>query len=307
MLTEGPHTLTLIATDAAGHTTTNPPIPITVTHQPVGPRTSADFTGDGIPDLITVSGGRPWLSAGDGDGGYSPAVPLAADPGWNGVVAIAAVDPTGAGTNMLIATHADGSLWVSTVDATGALTPPHQVSGPSTVGAAPPLVAAGQFLGNGADQLVILTAAGVPHLWTVDSLGDVNDDGPVIGAVSWGQVSYMFAGDFTGDGIADIVTVDPSGRATLHAGDGGGGFATSVPTWQELTFPATAQPFATNAIVTAQTGPEVVFTSAIGVTTRLVPGPTGDQFVPATLSVPTTPPKIAPAVKKSHQALRQAI
>src|SRR5262249_25120829 len=135
-LSEGPHTLTATVTDAAGHTVTSAPVPFTVSHQPSGPRAVADWTGDGNADLLTAAGGQLWLSAGDGQGQYGAPVSLSADPAWNGAVAVAVSDFTGGGVQTLIATHADGSMYVAAPDATGKLSAPRQVL-PATQGFTP--------------------------------------------------------------------------------------------------------------------------------------------------------------------------
>ena len=162
------HTLTLEALEDRTVPTFLPPVTL-----PVGidPRTvtAADLTHDGKPDLVVVNGGASSTSQsvsvlrGNGDGSFQPAVTTAVVNGGpgNGIAQSVAVgDFNGDGTpDVALNTSGPSGPAVEILlgKGDGSFQPNHLIL---PVGQTPLSVAAGDFDGNGALDLVIVPLLG---------------------------------------------------------------------------------------------------------------------------------------------------
>lgn len=78
------------------------------------------------------------------------------------------------------------------------------------------VVAAGDFVGDGRPDLLARDAAGRLLLFESNGFGDLATSGQVVG-VGWSGMTTIIGGsDLTGDGFADIVARDSSGRLLVY-------------------------------------------------------------------------------------------
>jgi sugar lactone lactonase YvrE len=186
---------------------------------------SADFNGDGIPDMAVLNTGSKTVSIllGNGDGSFTQAAgsPFAAgtDPTWiatgdfnsDGNADLAVVDYQGNAVIILLG-NGDGTFTAA-------------AASPVSVGSEPYAVVIGDFNGDGKPDMAV----------TLDSPGLVavllgNGDGSFTAASGspWtvGQDPYQIVtGDFNGDGRLDLATADfGENTVMLLLGNGDGTF-----------------------------------------------------------------------------------
>ena len=99
--------------------------------------------------------------------------------------------------------------------------------GPSTIGSGWSVMnhvfAAGDFSGDGHEDVMARDAAGRLHLYRGDGTGGWLGWGVV--GTGWGHMTAIFSpGDFSGDGNADVLARDGAGNLWLYPGDGNGGW-----------------------------------------------------------------------------------
>ncbi|MGW2640139.1 FG-GAP-like repeat-containing protein [Streptomyces sp. NPDC001348] len=190
--------------------------------------TKGDFTNDGVTDLMAVWGdGSLHLYKGDGKGEFTAGVTVTeAGSTWGTVKQLASGDFNGDGIADLMAIWNDGTLHLDTGKGDGQLAPGVKVNtGGSTWGTVKQL-ASGDFNGDGIADLMAIWNDGTLHVYTGDGTGQVAGQVPVpVGGNTWGTVRQLTAGDFTGDGIADLMAIWNDGTLHLYRGDGKGGVA----------------------------------------------------------------------------------
>ncbi|GHF54968.1 hypothetical protein GCM10010218_40390 [Streptomyces mashuensis] len=182
--------------------------------------TAADFTGDGIADIVarTTDGeAKLYLWKGLGDGTFSrPDRDHPLTTGWN-ITETKAGDVTGDGKADLIGKAADGDLYMwaghgdGTFDARRKLYDDWHYT----------QTTAADLDGDGVADLLARDAGGTLHRWYGRRGGTLGD--PTTMTDGW-NYTQTTAGDFTGDGRPDLVARGANGDLFLWKGDGDGTF-----------------------------------------------------------------------------------
>jgi hypothetical protein len=183
-----------------------------------------DFTGDGKPDLVTISPAvqfsTPTLTvfAGNGDGTFQPGHTVNVG---ESAVALAAGDFRGDGKLDLAVASLFGFNHVDVLtgngDGTFALTS-------YAAGRAPWAVATGDFTGSGKDDIVVANAIGNPAVLLNNGDGTFRSGLPLPVP---GQTNSVVVGDFNGDGKLDVVvttTANAHALVRVFLGNGNGTF-----------------------------------------------------------------------------------
>jgi hypothetical protein len=175
-----------------------------------------DFNGDGIPDLATANSGDNTITVllGNSFGGFAAAAgsPFAVGTSPQSLVV---GDFNGDGIqDLAVANSGSGNVTVLLADGFGGFVV--AAGSPFTVGTNPESLAAGDFNGDGIQDLATASASGVSVLLGNGRGGFTATTGsPVLtGAVRW-----IVVADFNGDGIQDLAA---DGLVLL--GNGAGGF-----------------------------------------------------------------------------------
>ncbi|MYV99798.1 FG-GAP-like repeat-containing protein [Streptomyces sp. SID3343] len=192
---------------------------------------AGDFVGDGTDDVLVGWRDRHVdLFAGGGPTGFgSPSrVEPAGAGGLLDAVDLTAADFTGDGVDDVVLRWNAGSVYLYPGDGLGGL-----AAAVPLVGGAPGWqdarsITAGDFTGDGRADLLVRWTAGSVYVYPGDGHGGIGGSIPVLPAGSWGGAVDVTAGDFTGDGRADVVVRWDTGRVTLHRAVGAPGFAAPV-------------------------------------------------------------------------------
>ncbi|MGW4851649.1 trypsin-like serine protease [Streptomyces sp. NPDC004288] len=88
----------------------------------------------------------------------------------------------------------------------------------------------GDFTNDGIADLMAVWQDGTLHHYRGKGDGTVSDQVRIeLGGTTWGTVKQITAGDFTGDGIADLMAVWPDGTLHLYRGKGDGTVDAQTP------------------------------------------------------------------------------
>lgn len=139
-------------------------------------------------------------------------------------------DFTGDGQADIAAQWGDGTLHMYTGEGGGQLTNGAQIwdSGWNTVTA----MVSGDFTGDGTSDVVARWNDGTLHRYDGTGTGALNLQVPLFSeSTSWNIVREMTAGDFNGDGAADLVAVWNDGTLHLYTNTGHGEFNQPVSFW----------------------------------------------------------------------------
>ena len=185
-----------------------------------------DFDGDGKADLAIVdqNSNNVTVLLGNGAGGFAPS---SNSPFGTGMQpsAIAVADFNGDGkSDLVVANFNAGTVTVLLGDGTGSFA---EASGsPVTVGTGPFFVVVADFNGDGrADLAVANHGSGSVSVLLGDGTGSFAPaSGTPLTAVS--VPDAVAAGDFNGDGIADLAVANHgNSKVSIFLGDGSGAFA----------------------------------------------------------------------------------
>ncbi|MGW8328162.1 FG-GAP-like repeat-containing protein [Streptomyces sp. NPDC055897] len=193
-----------------------------------------DFTNDGIADVMAIwFDGTMHLYAGDGKGGIKSAVPVAMGGNtWGTTKQLTSGDFTGDGIADLMAIWSDGTMHVYAGKGDGQLADGRSVSVGGNTWDTVRLLPGGDFDGDGIADLMAVWSDGTLHYYGGNGDGQIRDGRAVaMGGNTWKTALFMTGGDFTGDGVADIMTVWYDGTMHLYKADGKGGLLAGTDVW----------------------------------------------------------------------------
>jgi uncharacterized protein (TIGR03437 family) len=187
--------------------------------------TAGDFNGDGAPDLVTANSSDNTVTVllGDGAGGFRPASGSPFPAGMN-PVSVAVADFNGDGIPDIVSANTGGNnVTVLLGDGAGGFMAAN--GSPYAVGSEPLSVAAGDFNGDGNQDLVVANY-GDRNLTVLlgDGAGGFTPAAHSPIAVGSNPRSIAVA-DFNGDGNPDLVTATAANAAVVLLGNGSGEFA----------------------------------------------------------------------------------
>ena len=191
----------------------------------------ADLNGDGNGDLAAPDGIGVNVAFGNGDGTFQvastlstptpPNIALTSDINGDGKIDVVLLGGGGTGYAMALLGNGDGTFQAPIISPSFA-TGYDRLPGPAVLG---------DLKGDGnLDDLVVrLNIPGLSYIGVMIGNADGTFQPLVQYSVSGGAPAI---GDFTGDGIPDIITADTSGNLYLLKGNGDGtfGFPTTIPT-----------------------------------------------------------------------------
>ncbi|MFE4857255.1 FG-GAP-like repeat-containing protein [Streptomyces sp. NPDC056670] len=187
--------------------------------------TKGDFTGDGISDLVAIwDDGTLHLYKGDGTGKVT-ANTVVNEGGntWSTVKQLTAGDFDGDGVADLMAVWFDGTLHSYKGRGDGQVAPQTRVNTGGNTWSTVKLLPGGDFTGDGIADLMAVWFDGTLHFYKGTGSGQVSDNVTVaLGGNNWDTVKFMTSGDFTGDGVADLMAVWFDGTLHEYRGRGDG-------------------------------------------------------------------------------------
>jgi hypothetical protein len=191
----------------------------------------ADLNGDGAEDLAAIDSGGVDVAFGNGDGTFQvasslststpPNVVLTSDINGDGKTDVVLLGGVSTGYATVLLGNGDGTFQAPTTSPSFG-TGYNNVPGPAVVGVLNP--------SNAKPDLVLrLNIPGLTYIGVMIGNGDGTFQPLVQYSVGGGAPAI---GDFTGDGIPDIIAADANGNLYLLKGNGDGtfGFAVTIPT-----------------------------------------------------------------------------
>ena len=211
-----------------GITTPEPSIVFQSSSIPVGgPLTAADLNGDGIPDLVTLSGTTVYVALGTGGGQFGPtqSYPVSAFPGF-----IAVGDFSGARKPDLAVAGTSG-VEILPNNGNGTFGPVHRITDIDLN-----WLATGDLNGDGYLDLVGTSPSGAVYVMLYNPTGGFLKAVPY--AVGADPVSVV-VGDFNHDGFLDLAALNFDDSISVLLGNGDGTFQpqTVYPTGGDRDFP----------------------------------------------------------------------
>ncbi len=194
---------------------------------------TADFNGDGFPDLTVTdsANNRVLVYLGDGKGNFSTTP--GSFPTGNKPVALVAQDFNGDGQpDLAVVNQTDGTVTILLANTVNGIgngtfgTPPHQTGGPPTVGTLPTAIASGNFITGNANADLAVTNSSDNTVSVL--LG--NGDGTFSAQTVYGtgaRPAGVTVADFNADSAPDLaVTNKTDGTVSilLNKNDGSGTF-----------------------------------------------------------------------------------
>ncbi|UWE07845.1 FG-GAP-like repeat-containing protein [Actinacidiphila bryophytorum] len=207
--------------------------------------TSGNFTDskDNAADVVAIwADGTAHLYTGDTDGNgdatgqITNAGQLYGGTGWSPAIQIAAADFTGDGHTDLLSIWSDGTVHIYAGDGNGHIAAP----GPNIWNDASwktmKLLGAGDYNNDGHADLLGEWGDGSLHLYTGDGNGHLTQGVQMFGGTTWSTVKGIVPGDFTNDGLTDLVAVWGDGTIHLYLGDGNSTLAAGPALWPNDTW-----------------------------------------------------------------------
>jgi hypothetical protein len=198
---------------------------------------TADFNGDGIPDLAVIDGNNSVVDIllGNGDGTFTAET---TNPPISGIpLNFATGDFNGDGKTDLAVTEDNGTIAILLGNGAGTFAASGSVNSASSGSPLP--IAVADFNGDG--KLDIAVPAGPNTSESVSVLtgnGDGTFNSPFRSPGSTStSVTWIQVADFNQDGAPDVVLADSSGNATVFLNNGGGLLSESFPVVSGLDVP----------------------------------------------------------------------
>ncbi|MCT9106012.1 FG-GAP-like repeat-containing protein [Streptomyces mirabilis] len=193
---------------------------------------AGDFDTMRGPELITVEddGDLTLLSRRSWVPGLWERFKLWTDATWKGGLPVAALRTGTAGRDTLLFQWPDGSLYTYKRDADGNLVNQKKSMWPDKTWKKKHIATA-DFTGDGRDDIAAVAADGALHLYPGKSDGTFDKARSMWPDKTWTSSRPVLAGDFDGDGKADLAAVTAAGDLRWYAGDGKGGLAAGKSMW----------------------------------------------------------------------------
>lgn len=184
---------------------------------------TADFTGDGKPDILGVHNtGSLYLYPGNGAGGVTGSSIVGT--GWNNIRMLAAGDFNGDKKGDLMAAHTNGTLYFYAGKGDGFAAGIQAGTGWGNMR----MIAGGEFNGDGRIDLYGVHDNGSLNLYAGKGNGTFNS--PVKTGDGWQSYRMLDSADFNADKKHDLVALHANGNVLAYPGKGNGSFGTPVVT-----------------------------------------------------------------------------
>ncbi|MER5417100.1 transglycosylase family protein [Streptomyces virginiae] len=201
------------------------PYPATPDPQPTARTVAGDFNGDGKQDIAGIDGNNNMkLYTGDGAGHVSGGSNMLGSTGWwAGFKSIAAGDFNADGKQDIAGIDGNNNMKLYTGDGAGHVSGGSDMLGSTGWWAGFKSIAAGDFNGDGKQDIAGIDANNNLKLYTGDGAGHVSGGSNMLGDNGlWVGFKSIAAGDFNGDGKQDIAGIDANNNLKLYTGDNAG-------------------------------------------------------------------------------------
>ena len=191
---------------------------------------ASEFSGDGRQDLLArLPDGTLLMYRGNGRGGFVTGTGEALGGGWQGFTALLAPgDFSGDGRPDILARQSDGALLLYRGNGDSGFTGSAAVVGGGWQDFTA-LLAPGDFDGDGHADVLARAQDGTLLLYRGNGRGGwVAGSGTPIGSGWEGFTALAARGDFSGDGLPDVLARAPDGTLLMYRGNGKGGWITGA-------------------------------------------------------------------------------
>ncbi|WP_406292771.1 FG-GAP-like repeat-containing protein [Embleya sp. NBC_00888] len=195
--------------------------------------TAGDFDNDGRADLLVRwRAGSVYLYPGNGQGELGGSRALRPADAWTDVREVTAGDFTGDGTDDVMLRWKDQRVDLLAGITGSGFAAPVTITPPGTVGWIDAVdLTVGDLTDDGVDDVVLRWNSGNVVLYPGDGRGGLGGSSPLVSSPdgAWRDAASITAGDFDGDGRADLLVRWTAGSVFLYPGNGHGGIGGSVP------------------------------------------------------------------------------
>ncbi|WP_406050449.1 FG-GAP-like repeat-containing protein [Streptomyces virginiae] len=186
---------------------------------------AGDFNGDGKQDIAGIDANNNMkLYTGDGAGHVSGGSNMLGDNGlWAGFKSIAAGDFNADGKQDIAGIDANNNMKLYTGDGAGHVSGGSNMLGDNGLWVGFKSIAAGDFNGDGKQDIAGIDANNNMKLYTGDNAGHLSGGTDMLGNNGlWKGFRSLLSADFNNDGKRDIAGIDATNNMKLYTGDGAG-------------------------------------------------------------------------------------